>query len=139
MISKDLEKAIQLLDSKKYTLVIYENGKFDFSIERGVKSLVSIYESGSRLANAHVADKVIGKAAACMYVLLKAKEVFAYVLSSSAKKVLERFNIPIFYDAEVPFIINRTKTDLCPLEKAVLDIDEPIDAYRAIVEKLKKI
>ena len=58
-------------------------------------------------------------------------------LSEAAKKYLEQNNIPFQCDELVKEIRNRTDTDMCPLEKSVMDIDDPILAKKALEKSIK--
>ena len=89
-------------------------------------------KEGVDMQGAYVADKVVGKAAAYLYVLLGVRKVYAAVISRPALDVLERYNIGIVYDMLVPAIRNRTDTGFCPMETAVLDIDDANEAYRVL-------
>ena len=53
-----------------------------------------------------------------------------------AYEVFKKHNIEIYYDYMVEAIINRNKTGYCPMETAVIGIDTPEEALRAIKKKL---
>jgi len=109
------------------------------SKRRGVQPLLGWLQSGEAERGMIAADKVVGKAAAFLYVLIGVAEVHAKVLSASAEAVLQRFAIPYFYEERVAAIKNRTNTGFCPMENAVWEIDEPQAAYAAIQEKWKQL
>ena len=54
--------------------------------------------------------------AAALMALGGVDEVFARVISSPARELLERSGIKVDFLSEVPHIINRTQTGWCPLE-----------------------
>ena len=54
----------------------------------------------------------------------KVQNVFTHTISEDGKKYLENHNVMLDFDEFTPYIINRTKTDICPMEKAVKDIDD---------------
>lgn len=85
------------------------------------------------------ADKVVGKAAAFLYVLLGIKEVYAHVMSEAAIDTLERNSIQFQYDVSARNIVNRAGTGNCPMEVAVWNIINSEDALRAIRTKLKQL
>ena len=118
-------------------LLIKENEKF-FSFEKGVKPLFVFLESGKDFTSFLAYDKVVGKATAFLYLLLKVKEVNALVISEPALQVLQENNITVFYDKKVENIINRKGDDLCPFEKLVLEINDPQLALKKITEQLKE-
>ncbi len=132
----DLTKAIKILNEGSYTCVLCKESKIYTSTERGVKSLLDWQESGVDFRGFCAADKIVGKAAAFLYVLLGVKEVYAYVMSKAAIDTLIKNNIQIQYDNAAEKIINRSGTGFCPMEEAVWDIDVPEQAKQAIKTKL---
>lgn len=135
----ELTYAKEMLKRGGYTLVICSSGKVQVSGERGIKPLLQIAESGEDWNGAYAADKIVGKAAAMLYVLLGVKAVFAEVLSESAKEVFEQNKIEYAFEALTEKIINRQGTGLCPMEQAVADVENPADAIRAINEKISEL
>ena len=71
--------------------------------------------------------------------LLEITELHAFVISRPALETLKKYNISVTYDALVDNIINRSKTDICPMEKAVISATTPWEARELIIEKLKKM
>ncbi len=106
------------------------------SNERGVTSLLYFVENKVDVTGFYCADRVVGKGAAFLYVLLNVREVHACVISKCAKEVLTSNGIKVTYDTQVDRIINRDKTGYCPIEEAVIDVNEPSLAYDAIKKKL---
>lgn len=133
----DLTKAIRILNDNGYTCVLCKKNRMYTSVERGVKSLLDWQESGLDLSGFCAADKVVGKAAAFLYVLLGVKEVYACVMSEAAIHTLTKNGILIQYDHSVEKIINRSGTGFCPMEEAVWNIDVPQQAKEAIKNKLQ--
>ena len=135
----NLEKAKEILKNGDYTLVLCRGDEVITSKERGIKPLMELYEKGQSLSGFSAADKVVGKAAAFLYVLLNIDEVYACVLSDRAKKVLESAGIKAECDCIVPSIKNRMGTGMCPMEQAVWDISSPEKAYEAITGRLEEM
>ncbi len=133
----NLEKAKKLLDEGSYTLVLVGDSKVETDTLRGVHPLLNRY--GKDYSEYSAADKVIGKGAALLYVLLKIKNIYCKTISKPALKVLEDNGISIIYDNLVDNIINHFKTGLCPIEQATMNIDDPKDAIPAIIAKLKEL
>ncbi|MEG0771338.1 MAG: DUF1893 domain-containing protein [Clostridia bacterium] len=106
----------------------------------GVKPIISIIDNdASLLNNADVADKIIGKAAALLLCRYNVKSVFAKIISKPAILVLEKYNIPYSYSHLVDNIKNRTNTDICPLEKSVINIEELPLAETAIRNTISQL
>ena len=77
-------------------------------------------------------DKVVGKAAAFLYILLGIRRVYALTISESALALLQEYGVAVGYDVCVPRIKNREGTGFCPMESAVLAAKDPSSALRAI-------
>ena len=134
------EKAVRLLREKDLTCAVCGEGVEYTSTLRGVQPLLRPYEQGIRFTGCAAADRVIGKAAACLYVLLGVERVYAGIVSEPAKEIFENNGIALEYDSLVELIENRTRTGLCPMETAVIDISDPREApgrIRKALEKLK--
>lgn len=135
----DTQKAKSLLFEGKYTCVLCKGEEVYTSSQRGVAPLLSWIKSGTDFKDFSAADKVVGKAAAFLYVLLGVKEVYAEIISEPARQTLENFNISHQFASKVKAIRNRTNTGFCPMESAVLDIDDPNEALKAIIKKLEEL
>ena len=117
MVETDRKALIERLDAEQCSCVIYNEGETRLFWERGVQDLYRLLKTEPDfLQGAFIADKVIGKAAAALMALGGVDEVFARVISSPARELLERSEIKVDFLVEVPHIINRTRTGWCPLE-----------------------
>lgn len=88
------------------------------------------------MKNASAADKVVGKAAALMFIKGGIKELYADVISEHALSVLNKTDIIVAYNKCVPYIVNRDGTDMCPMEKCVLETDDIELAYHMLQKRL---
>ena len=131
--------AKEILITGGYTCVLTDGQMVFTSTDRGVKPLVRFLESGEIPAGVSAADKVVGRATAYLYVLLKVKEVYSQVISQPAVDVLLENGVGVLYDKLVPNIINRKGDGICPFEAAVMDIHEPEQAYAAIRRKMAEM
>ena len=129
-------KAKKLLEENGYTCVLLKDNKEFFSRERGVKPLLNLIDSQEDFSGFFASDKVVGKAASMLYILLKVKEIFAEVISEPALEILQKNGIKIFYNNLVKRIENRNKDGFCPMEEVVLNCNSPKSAYFLIKEKL---
>ena len=120
-----------------YSLVVVKDGRTSVYDGRGIKPVVDYLEKDN-FDGAFVADKVIGKASALLLVYGKVQEVYTPVISKPAVKVFEDNNVKYSADKIVDNIINRTGTDLCPMEKKVQNIDNPKRAYKLFRKLLKE-
>lgn len=135
----NLEKAKMLLVKTDSTCVLCSGEIILTDKRRGVRPLLDLLEGDANVAGFAAADKVVGKAAAYLYCLLNIKCLYAQVISQPALDVLTKTGIQIEYDQLVPAIQNRTKDGFCPMESAVLKINTPEEALRAIYDALEQL
>ena len=138
-MSDDIMRAKELLYSEDCTLVILNGDKTHISRGRGIGPLLEIIDSGEDLRGASAADRIVGKAAAMLYVMSGVGSIYAEVLSRSAVSVFERYGTAYSFKTLTEKIMNRSGTGLCPMEQTVLDIDDPEDALTALREKVREL
>ena len=117
-----------------HTICLCKGGDCLYSQKRGIAPMMDFIESGVDLSGYCVADIVVGKAAALLFVKRGINKVFAKTLSQKAKSILETYGVYYEYETLTENIINRAGTDICPMEKAVANTDDPEEAY-AILKK----
>lgn len=130
----DLEKAISKLEG--HTIFLVKGDKELSSEQKGVAPMLSFLEQGLDLEGYSVADRAVGKAAAMLFLKAKVKAVYSYVMTKNALSILEKHGIETRYERLTDVILNRTETDLCPMEKAVKDIGD--DDFEEAYEVIKK-
>lgn len=135
----DLEKAKKLLGEQSLTCAFVKGNWIYKSTQRGIKPLLEFMELPAKESDFSVADRVIGKAAAFLYILLGAGEVYAGVISKPALTVLENAGIKVTYDCLTDAIRNRAGDGFCPMETATLNIEDPGEALEAVLKKLEEI
>ncbi len=110
------------------------------SNERGVKTLLQLLsQKKEALLGAIVADKIIGKAAACLLVYGGIKKCYGHVMSEEAIHFLQNNSIQFEYGSKVAYIENRDKTDMCPMEKSVLDCQSADEGYNLILAFIERM
>ncbi|MHC1721561.1 MAG: DUF1893 domain-containing protein [Clostridiaceae bacterium] len=137
----DLNLAKHLLDNENLTLAIVKDGNAIFtSYEKGIKPLYTIVnEMSGLLKNSSVADKVTGKAAALLYKHAGIKELYTNIISEKAVSVLKSTPIVLQYNLSVPYIKNRDKSGMCPVESMSSEIDCINDLMDGISDFLDRI
>lgn len=138
-MASDIERARALLDAEGYTCVLVKDGEVITSRDRGVKPLLDFLDGGEVASGFCAADRVVGRAAAFLYVLLGASEVWAGVMSRGAAEVFERFGITFACDTLADAIVNRTGDGFCPMETAVRDESDPGTALGKIRRRLEEM
>ncbi|MBO5421251.1 MAG: DUF1893 domain-containing protein [Clostridia bacterium] len=136
----DILTAKDLLKKENATFVAVNGEKIFISHSRGVAPIIEIIDSDAELlCGASVADKVIGKAAAMLLSKYKVKEIHALLVSEKALEYLDKKSISVTYDNVVAHIINRNKTDMCPMEKCVLNTTDEDEAEELIRRKRQEL
>lgn len=138
MASENLTAARKMLDEGGFTCVIVgEQGVLTYKMQ-GIAPLMECLRSNPEaLRDASVADRVIGKAAAMLIAYGGAAEVYAGIISDPGAEFLSSRNISFTCEKRVPYIINRNRTGMCPMEERALGLDDPNDAYQ-LFDKLVK-
>ena len=137
--SDRLRNAIAILKDGDYTLAVMHGDDVYTSKERGVKPLLELYERYGELRGAAAADKVVGKAAALLYVRLGISELYTDVVSTHALAVLRENGIDTSFTVETEAIRNRRGDGFCPMESAVMDISDPEEALTSIYATLRAL
>lgn len=138
-MNADLISAMETFNTGEYTAVLCKGDRTCTSTERGVKPIVAWINSEIGFAGFSAADKIVGKAAAFLYVLLGVKAVYAQVMSEAAIRVFADSGIEYQCDISVKNIINRTGTGICPMEETVNELSDPKEALKAIRAKLTRL
>ena len=118
-----LEEVKEILHQKNASLVVaYENGKIKEYYQDRIKDIKDILkEDKNALKGAVIADKVIGKVAGSILTVAGVKEIYTDVISEYAIPVLEENHIKYEYKEKVQYIVNQTKTGMCPMENKYKD------------------
>ena len=105
------------------------------------KGLKPIFEhlKKDNFKNCFVYDKLTGKASALLLAYGKAKKLYTRTLSREALPILEKYNIEYEVEILTDYIINWSKTDKCPMEKAVENTDNPQSAYKILKSKFQDL
>lgn len=131
-MKKDTLHAKEIYAQGGYSCVLCKDEKIYTSKETGIKPLMDFINDKTDLKGFCAADKIVGKAAAFLYVLMDVSEVYADVMTAEAARILSRYEISAYCTTPTDKIINRTKTDICPMEKIVQNISSPEEAYREL-------
>ena len=112
------QELITQLHALQCSCIIHNNGATRTFHERGVKDLHRLLtQEPEILRGASLADKVVGKGAAALMIAGGVAWIYADVISQAAMVLFEQSRVEVQYKQIVPNIINRTGTDICPVEK----------------------
>lgn len=118
----DIELAKKSLPG--HSIALCSGGKVVTDDRRGIAMLLSLVDEGRDLRGFSAADKIVGKAAAMLFVKLGAEYVWADVVSESGLDFLTAHGICCEHGLLTKRIINREGTGQCPMEAAVEDTDD---------------
>ena len=131
--------ARDLLAQGGYTVVLCRDGVTYTDTRRGVAPLLALLDAGTDVSGFDAADKVVGKAAAFLYLRLGVASVYAPVISTPALELLEAHGVAVTYDTLVPAIRNRAGDGYCPMETVALPLTDPVEAESAIRKRLAEL
>ena len=135
-----LEQAKKALQGEITFAAVLADGRLITSEKKGIAPMMALLkEDADILKGACVADRVIGRAAALLMEKAGVAAAFGGIVSSHALKAFGKSNISFTFEKEVEYIINRTKTGMCPMEQTVLDMEDAEAAYEALKLKLTEL
>lgn len=128
------ETAVQMVRCGEVSCAaVRENRLIAQRVGRGVKPLLELADDAAApLKDATLVDKVIGRAAAFIAIQAGVRTVTAELMSEGAMQLLQSHHIPATAELLVPDIMNRSGSDICPLEKLVRECTEPQVAVERI-------
>lgn len=103
----------------------------------GIKPAIDMLDAG-KLSGAVVFDRIVGRAAAAIFVSGGVKSVHAKVMSKSAKEFLKANNVTAYPVELVEKIRNRSGNGICPMEKTVENLDKADEMVKNLRSKLIK-
>lgn len=127
----------ELLNQSDCTCVAVKEDKVYKSNLKGIMPIISKLKEDPQFFNgADVADEVIGRAAAMLLIYGKVRSIYTPLISDHAINILEKYHIYYEYEKKVPYILNRNKDGMCPMEQTVIDVDDPKLAYELLLKKI---
>jgi hypothetical protein len=129
------------LDEEKLSVIIVSKSKVLYTSKvHGIAPLIDAIDKlgVDALRGSEVADRVIGKASALLICYFEARKAFAKIMSVAGAEVLRSHAIDFLTEKSTKEIRNRNNSDICPFEKAVLQIDNPSEAYRLIKSQIRR-
>lgn len=139
---RDIEMARQLLETEGHSIVAVKNGVvIGTASGPGVSPLMKLIEDHrDELGGSSLADKVVGRAVALVCAELGVVAVYGFVMSETAVEALRQYEIEYASGTTVATIMNRTQTDLCPIERGAQGLTEAkgaTDTLKQILAQLR--
>lgn len=141
MMAEVIDEAKQMIRENTCSFVVIKEGRIVYQDKgNGVKPIIRLLDTNrDLLQDAIVVDKIIGKAAALLLRLGQVKMVCAITMSESGKNYFNSIGVPSECDKCIDVISNRKRDGICPLERAVSDIDDPAIAYEKLKETISEL
>ncbi len=99
---------------------------------KGILPLYSLHAEGGDFSGCALTDRAVGLAAAHLCAAMDFASVYAGVLSRGAQELLSARGIRCEGRQTADYILNGSRTDLCPLERTFLDDGGKTDALMLI-------
>lgn len=133
-----LNEAVERIKQNEIACALIVNGQIMATAKgRGIKPLLEICQSNAEIASGAVlADKIIGRAASFIAIYFGIKAVYGETMSKGAVKLLTEHSVEVDYGTLADEIRNRANTDICPMDKAVLEITEVNEAVSRLKEEM---
>ena len=129
----DIEMAKKHLEN--HSICFCKNGCIIVDDGRGLSPIMRLISENKDLTGYSVADIIVGKASAMLFVKAGITVVYGKTMSIGAREFLKQNGVTFFYDKITDYIINRDGI-VCPMEKTVSEINNVDDAYNALLRKL---
>ncbi len=126
-------------DIPKHCMALCKGNSVIVDDKHGIRPMLDFITKQWDLTGYSVADIVVGKAVATLFVYSKIKAVYAHVLSKPALEYLNAHDIEVEYGTLVDNISNRAGDGICPMELCVANIDDANKAYFALKNKVEQM
>lgn len=132
----NLSQLQTMLNAKDYTLVAQIGERIYTSHSKGIAPVIEpLKEDMNFFKDADIVDKVVGKAAAMLFIKAHIHHLHTHVISQHAIDILDAYQVSYSYDKCVDFIVNRQGNGMCPMEETVLLINDLDEAFEALCQK----
>jgi hypothetical protein len=124
-------------EKNNLSLLVYKDKKIIFSSrEKRIRPLF-VCVRDNNLEACSAVDKIVGEAAALLFIYGKIKEVHAITMSKGALVLLQENKIKATYDKLVENILNDDRTDICPMEKLARKVKDPKKFFEELSKLIK--
>lgn len=102
--------------------IVYESDAFGVKPLRELRRMNYKKLDGDYLI---LIDRVIGKGALMLAELIGVDAIFTPLTSQTALDYNKQLDIPLYYEDLVPYIENRDRSGMCPIEQSVKNTNDP--------------
>ena len=135
------DEACRMIESGEVSCVLIKDGKVINKADgRGVRPLIQYYDNNpDMMKGALVVDRIIGRAAAMILVAGGAGSVYGLTMSRSGMEYLCAHGISCSCGRCIDIISNREGNGICPLERTVMDIEDPVEGIAALRKTIAEL
>lgn len=126
-----------LKNMETHTLAIYKDGKIKYYNQRNLKPVfLALGDFNNDFKECFIVDRRISKASAVLFAYGNAKNIRTPLMTKSAGEFLKKHGINYKADEITDSVLDKNSKIKCPLEKTVLNIDDPNTAYNMLKQKV---
>ena len=133
----DLDIARAHLDG--HSICLCKGGEILTDDGRGISPMMRLLAERRDLRGFSVADLIVGKAAAMLFVKAGIACAYGEIMSEAGREYLIAHDIPCTFGTLTQRIINRRGDDICPMERTVQNIDDCEAGYLALRQRLEEL
>lgn len=130
----NIDKAKEIFAQSECSFVLVNNDNIITNNDKGLKPIVDLIDSGEDYSEYAICDKITGRAAAFLYVLLGIENVHAKKMAKLAIQILDRAEIEYSYDELIETVLDENMDEIDPVELSVLRSGSAVQA----IEDIKK-
>lgn len=139
LIPPDNIKQAMLKGLNKHTLIIYKRGEIKTYNQRNLKPVfLALEDYNNDFSECFIADRRISKASAILFAYGNAKNIITPVMTKTADEFFKKRGINCTSNEITDSVLDKNSKIKCPLERTVLDTNDPYIGYQRLKEKVFK-
>lgn len=139
LIPPDNIKQTMLKGLNKHTLIIYKRGEIKTYNQRNLKPVfLALEDYNNDFSECFIADRRISKASAILFAYGNAKNIITPVMTKTADEFFKKRGINCTSNEITDSVLDKNSKIKCPLERTVLDTNDPYIGYQRLKEKVFK-
>ena len=121
----------------KHTLAIYKNGSIKYYNQRNLKPVfLALEDFNNDFKDCYIVDRRISKASAILFAYGNAKNIITPIMTKSAQEFFNQNGINYTTNEIADSVLDKNSKIKCPLEKSVLNTDNPAEGYQILKQKV---
>lgn len=133
--TSQIDEMLKSLD--KHTLAIYKNGSIKYYNQRNLKPVfLALEDFNNDFKDCYIVDRRISKASAILFAYGNAKNIITPIMTKSAGEFFNKNGINYTTNEIADSVLDKNSKIKCPLEKSVLNTDNPAEGYQILKQKV---